>query len=659
LYFHPFNYSAWQVIVDILKTDLTKDIIVDIGMPVLYNTVRYNCRVFILNSEILLIRPKLYLANDGNYRETRWFTEWKHHQKIETFTLPRKIKAIKGQKTCPIGDGVLRLNDTTLAAETCEELFTPDSPHIKLGLDGVEIVTNGSGSHHQLRKLNTRFDLIRSATTKLGGAYLYANQQGCDGGRLYYDGSAMIWINGKLLAQGQQFSLQDVEVIKATIDLDEIKNYRNLTSSRAVQSSEISGFPRIYVDFEMVSGGLSPLFKLSKPIEPVYLRPEEEIALGPACWLWDYLRRSKQGGFFLPLSGGIDSGATAAIVGSMCAIVYKDFKAGDENVRRDLRALCGKPEDWVPESRKEIANLLFFTCYMGTKNSSSETRSRAKRLAEDIGSYHYDIDIDVVIEALLKLFVDTTGKTPKFKVQGGTNSEDLALQNIQARSRMVISYFFAQTLIWVRDGGSKQLLVLGSANVDEGLRGYYTKYDCSSADINPIGSISKVDLKRFLIWGSEHLGFKTLMEIGESNATAELQPILEEKKQVSEDDMGMTFKELSYYGILRKMFGCGPVGMFNRLVHEWTDVPVRSVGEKVKLFFKFYSINRHKMTTLTPSYHCESYSPDDNRFDLRQFLYNVGWTFQFDKIDTLVVRYEGEEKEIARHSLELSDRKKL
>lgn len=32
------------------------------------------------------------------------------------------------------------------------------------------------------------------------------------------------------------------------------------------------------------------------------------------------------------------------------------------------------------------------------------------------------------------------------------------------------------------------------------LRGYYTKYDCSAADINPIGGISKVDLKRFIHW---------------------------------------------------------------------------------------------------------------------------------------------------------------
>ena len=83
------------------------------------------------------------------------------------------------------------------------------------------------------------------------------------------------------------------------------------------------------------------------------------------------------------------------------------------------------------------------------------------------------------------------------------------------------------------------------------------------------------------------------------------------------------------------------------------------IAQKVKRFFFYYGINRHKMTTLTPvraliprspvrlssqrpqllsrsrswwgaagvgvllqlaqSYHAEEYSPDDNRFDLRQF----------------------------------------
>jgi hypothetical protein len=106
------------------------------------------------------------------------------------------------------------------------------------------------GSHHQLRKLNQRVDLIHNATRKNGGLYLYSNQQvplpllnsllsppllllllllfsltpvvggqGCDGGRMYYDGSSMIFMNGELLRQASQFSLKDVEVITATVNL--------------------------------------------------------------------------------------------------------------------------------------------------------------------------------------------------------------------------------------------------------------------------------------------------------------------------------------------------------------------------------------------------------------------------------------------------------
>jgi NAD+ synthase (glutamine-hydrolysing) len=69
----------------------------------------------------------------------------------------------------------------TVGTETCEELFTPLSPGLGAGLDGCEIFSNSSGSHHELRKLNTRIDLIRQETLKSGGIYLYSNQQGCDG----------------------------------------------------------------------------------------------------------------------------------------------------------------------------------------------------------------------------------------------------------------------------------------------------------------------------------------------------------------------------------------------------------------------------------------------------------------------------------------------
>ena len=81
-------------------------------------------------------------------------------------------------------------------------------------------------------------------------------------------------------------------------------------------------------------------------------------------------------------------------------------------------------------------------------------------------SYHTDLNMDNIVTALRTLFQVVTGKRPRFRVHGGSDAENLALQNIQARLRMVIAYFFAQLLPWVR-GRTGGLLVLGSANVDE------------------------------------------------------------------------------------------------------------------------------------------------------------------------------------------------
>jgi NAD+ synthase (glutamine-hydrolysing) len=61
--------------------------------------------------------------------------------------------------------------------------------------------------------------------------------------------------------------------------------------------------------------------------------------------------------------------------------------------------------------------------------------------------------------------------------------------------------------------------VLGTGNVDEALRGYMTKYDCSSADINPIGGIAKGDLKKMLIFVSEKFQAPSLRLIAEATPT--------------------------------------------------------------------------------------------------------------------------------------------
>ena len=66
---------------------------------------------------------------------------------------------------------------------------------------------------------------------------------------------------------------------------------------------------------------------------------------------------------------------------------------------------------------------------------------------------------------------------------------------------------------------------MGSSNIAEGLRGYLTKYDCSAADLNPIGGINKSDLKNFLRYFAEEAKIEVLNEIAGAQPSAELRPI--------------------------------------------------------------------------------------------------------------------------------------
>ena len=125
------------------------------------------------------------------------------------------------------------------------------------------------------------------------------------------------------------------------------------------------------------------------------------------------------GGFFLPLSGGVDSASVALIVSSMCHMVVaavkqeqiqldleeseveksevekevtgkreKDARVGQ--VLEDVRALT-RQADYTPTDPVELCGRLLVTAYMGTKNSSAETQARAAALAVDVGSYHVNV----------------------------------------------------------------------------------------------------------------------------------------------------------------------------------------------------------------------------------------------------------------------------
>ena len=101
----------------------------------------------------------------------------------------------------------------------------------------------------------------------------------------------MIIANGSIKAQGSQFSRNDVEVITATVDLEEVRRYR-CSISRGMQAVRpVEQYRRIDVTRFSTSLQEDDCYKtdLTPNCPAKILTPEEEMA-GPALWLWDYLR---------------------------------------------------------------------------------------------------------------------------------------------------------------------------------------------------------------------------------------------------------------------------------------------------------------------------------------------------------------------------------
>ena len=96
----------------------------------------------------------------------------------------------------------------------------------------------------------------------------------------------MIIVNGRIVAQGSQFSLNDVEVIVATVDLEDVRSYRS-QKSRALQATRQPAYERVEVNFSLSANSedVDPRIKPSPEIKVKYHLPEEEIAYGPAVRL--------------------------------------------------------------------------------------------------------------------------------------------------------------------------------------------------------------------------------------------------------------------------------------------------------------------------------------------------------------------------------------
>lgn len=129
--------------------------------------------------------------------------------------------------------------------------------------------------------------------------------------------------NGEVLAQGAQFSLNPVEVTTTIIDLEQVRSYRSSISRNVHAAAEID-FPRIECDLRLSRPAEDLWFSDLQPSHENELKimdPIEEIHMSTAVLLWQYLCRTNSPGYFIALSGGLDSSTVALFVHGMAKLV--------------------------------------------------------------------------------------------------------------------------------------------------------------------------------------------------------------------------------------------------------------------------------------------------------------------------------------------------
>jgi len=543
----------------------TENILVTLGLPMLYENSLYNVVAVICHKQILGFVAKQELAGDGIHYEPRWFKAWKEHLVVQYVW--------EGQKY-PFGDIIFEVDGVRIGFEICEDAWNGNRPAQRHYLKNVDLILNPSASHFAFGKTKIRDLIVKEASRSFACTYVYSNLLGNEAGRIIYDGEIIIAQNGTLYNKNKRFSFQDYQILTATLDLHAPRIGRK--KSFSFQFEVPHNLVTFNFDFQEKT-------QISKPLENwEYESKEEEFYRAIALGLLDYMRKSYSHGFMLSLSGGADSCACAVLIAKCFELAQKEL--GMDGLQKKLNYLR---IDWSQPIVKQL-----LTCvYQATENSGEKTLQSARELAMELGATFHVWNIQANLEKYHEMIEETISRKLSWE------TDDLALQNIQARVRA--------PGIWMLANIQNALLVTTS-NRSEAAVGYCTMDGDTAGGLAPIGGIDKASLKKWLFWAQENLNIHALQYVNQLEPTAELRPLSE--NQTDE-------KDLMPYPILDQIEKCfirdyqSPIEVFRTLRGMVPDDTLKSY---IKKFFKLWSKNQWKRERYAPCFHL-----DDENLDPR------------------------------------------
>ncbi|MBM3178310.1 MAG: NAD(+) synthase [Bacteroidetes bacterium] len=511
-----------------------------IGLPIRVEGVTYNGMAVLQHGKISGISLKQNLPGDGIHYEPRWFSPWKSGEVIQLHWDGLDI---------PAGDLIYHCGNISFAFEICEDAWRSKRPAEEFCKRGVDLILNPSASHFAFGKNLIREKIVVESSEKFQCAFMMVNQLGNEAGKVIYDGDILLALKGKLLLRNPRLSFHSFVVQVADINFND--------------------------DME------------ANPEPDSFETKNDEFTQAASLALFDYLRKSKALGYTLSLSGGADSSCCAVLVSE--AVNRASDELGWKSFTEKLPLIFGG-DSVLPSNLKEAVGKVLLCAYQSTVNSSPETSASASNLAQSLGSRYFSWSIDDQVDANIRTIQEALGRDLNW------SQDDIALQNIQARSRSPI--------IWLMTNATKTIL-LTTSNRSEGDVGYATMDGDTSGSLAPLAGIDKPFILQWLKWAEKSLGYQGLESVNQLTPTAELRP-LDSAQSDEKDLMPYTvLVDIEREAILKRQ---SPVQVYEALRPNHTNHTL--LKSYIIRFFRLWSANQWKRERLAPSFHFDELNVD-------------------------------------------------
>ena len=311
--------ASRKALLEIAENTNDKDMLVFVGAPLEVNGKLYNVAAAMNQGEIIGFTTKTFLPNYGEFYEMRQFTPG-----------PQIVREITFEgKKIPFGPQILfqaeGMEELVVAAEICEDVWSPIPPSIQAALEGATVIVNCSASDETIGKDTYRRALISGQSARLISGYIYANAgEGESTTDLVFGGHNIIAENGTILKESSRYVN---EIIYSEIDLQRITGERRKNTT--FQPLDEETLVRVPFTVEETKTFLTRTFP-KKPFVPSDEQTRaqrcEEILTIQAMGLKKRLAHTNARTAVVGISGGLDSTLALLVTARAFDMLGRDKK---------------------------------------------------------------------------------------------------------------------------------------------------------------------------------------------------------------------------------------------------------------------------------------------------------------------------------------------